>query len=207
MAKKERPDAEISQDVDETSSVLDDMKVESLKNHMELQLLKHKAMELESERLTAKYGENHARVLKMRQRMGFNESLFPALRMQVDLTMRAKDESFDLDTWQVQGFVFDDNLNPLEGLQVALFLAKTENEKEEKQNWQAVTDVSGFYRINLGKEAIQQLNGRELLIQLVEARQIIYRSETLLTPFVGQIDLENITIERVGRKKGNEIKK
>jgi|SRR5690606_7696712 len=206
MAKRDKPGAEIFQDVDETTETLDDLKLESLQHHMQLQLLNQEAMKLESKRLAAKYGENHARVLKIKQRMGFNEELFPALDMQLDLTMRAKEERFDPATWQLQGFVFDVHLRRIEGLQISLLPGRTANEKEDKQSWQTLTDHSGFYSISLGKEAINQLNGRELQIQVIEGKEVVYRSETALAPAVGQMDVENITIERI-RKGKKESKK
>ncbi|MEO6671558.1 MAG: hypothetical protein ABIN36_18890 [Ferruginibacter sp.] len=174
----------------DTISDIDEKKIEALEMGKVFQLLKHNHLKAELMRLTAKKGDKDIIVQKMEARIACNEIMFPALDLQMAI-MKKGNDSYDPDTWRIQGFVFSANERPLK-LIVSLVSQK---EQTTKIHLSSNTDDLGFFSITVEKQMIAKLKSLKLFLQVSDNKKnIIHKVDKTLLPAGGTIDIEDILI-------------
>ncbi|MBK8488073.1 MAG: carboxypeptidase regulatory-like domain-containing protein [Bacteroidetes bacterium] len=192
MKSTKRNDKEISGDVIQLISQLDEQRLVELNNLEQVQKIKNEVLILEQKRLINKYGKDSPRIQKISSRLAYNKSMFVALDIE---KQRASIETEPLpnNAWRIHGRVFDQKNNPVNG--ITIFLT------DEKQNWirelgNVCTSETGYYSITVDDKLIDSLKGTALYISVSDKnQQIIYRDKKSFIATKGLIDYRDIYMD------------
>ncbi len=198
MVKNIPGDEEILMKVDDTFAGLDLQRADGLEDLKTLQKVKEGAGQREKDRLTRKYGADHPRVIKVADRLDYNQGLQKELVLEIERTKIILPE-FDVNTWIVHGGVVDSEGTPLSGLTVSLY--------DEDGEWIralgfACTDERGYFAIRNNVKSLESVEVPDmpkLILTVTDGDGKILHQETeplYLKP--GQIDYRLMVIKDKG---------
>lgn len=96
------------------------LRLENLKNLKSVQQVRSESFMKEKERLTVKYGADHYRVKRLDAKLNFNVGFVKGLDMEIERASIVYD-TFDNETWMVDGRVLDGEGKGIEGVTVSLY--------------------------------------------------------------------------------------
>ncbi|MBK6730917.1 MAG: hypothetical protein IPG60_08095 [Bacteroidetes bacterium] len=192
MKSTKRNDKEISGDVIQLISQLDEQRLVELNNLEQVQKIKNEVLILEQKRLINKYGKDSPRIQKISSRLAYNKSMFVALDIE---KQRASIETEPLpnNAWRIHGKVYDQKNNPVNGMTIFL----TDN----KLNWlrelgSVCTSETGYYSITVDEKLIDSLKGTALYIGVSDKnQQNIYQDKNSFIATKGLIDYRDIYMD------------
>jgi hypothetical protein len=134
---------EIYAKVDSTFTTLDTERGEGLKRMQTMHSVKNKILEKEKTRLEQKYGAGHPRVLKINNRIAYNQGAAKDLQTEIQKSEITVPE-IDLNTWMVHGRVLNKENQPMQGVTVSLY---DNQDHWVRQTGYSCTDARGYYAL------------------------------------------------------------
>lgn len=197
---------EIFKKVDSSLNRADQMRSENLQRLMNIQQIKAKTLEREKQRLSAKYGAEHPRVVRLDSKLRFNEGFVKDLKVEID---RAKVEvpTLDKKAWMVHGRILNEDKAGIKGLTVSL---SGKDKKWVKQLGYACTNELGYFAITYSakkgedsakkREELKISKSQELFLTVTDQDQNVCHRETdPLRIAIGRIDYREIILPEEGK--------
>ena len=189
MESRNPTDADVSANISDSLSKLNDQRSTELNNLRSFEQLRDAMLQVEVKRLSAKYGEDHPRVLEMQARLVYHEQLFQGLDTEI-ARVNVQTVPLPANAWRVQGRVYDAQNNPAPGITV--FLADG-NKQWLRQTGSSCTDDGGNYSLTLDGKTIDSLKQQPLFLSASDKNQkLIYTANDTVTPTPGIADFEDI---------------
>lgn len=170
---------------------LNDSRATGLETAKNLLSIKHRNLQKEKERLTAKYGKEHAEVQKIEARLQYEEEMFNAMDVEIART-KSHPEPFVVTSWRVQGLVLNAQGEQQEGLTVYLTDEKQQVLPGTKHQ---CSDAQGFYSITLEKELVAQYQAAKVFLAVAgkEGKKLLTTAEPIAIS-AGTIDYRDIIL-------------
>jgi hypothetical protein len=174
---------------------LDAIRAEELDTTNRLQAITNTAGIQERARLAAKYGEDHPRVKNLDARLSYNVNMLKGLATAIERN-NIKVPVLPVNSWRVQGRVFDSNDAPLKGLTV--FLSNSNKQAIGGLDY-TCTDEQGYYAITLGEREISDLKDETVFLAVSDAnRRVVYVSSDALSISIRAVSYQDVFIEQSG---------
>lgn len=172
---------------------LDQLRLDALNNAIYTASINNAAMTSEMTRLTKKHGSNDSRVKIMAARV----AQYPAV-VQAMNTEEARSSStlpiVTMDTWLIQGRVFDMDMNPMQG--VTVFFVNADGAGIRPLGF-GCTDKSGFYFIQGTAAVLQQIDGQSFFLSVSDStKKILYTGTSSITFLIGKVNYQNIFLTK-----------
>ena len=166
-------------------------RAKSLEHLQLVRSAKNKSLNREHDRLSAKYGERHPRVVALKARIKLNDGLLNNLSAEID---RAKTEIpiVPETSWVLHGFVRDLNGKPLNGLTVAPYDRADRTGNWVKRLGFACTNERGYFKIEA--KDIKESNAQVFLRVLNKEGATMFCDPQSNTPRPGGLDYREIRI-------------
>jgi hypothetical protein len=195
MARQRPGNEQITQRLDSSVTGLDAQRIESLKRTQLLQNNKDHALKREQARLQKKYGAEHPRVAKIKNRLEYNQSALLEVQKEVELS-QIRIPDFDSSTWMVHGRVLNNKLSGLPRLTLSPYDAEG---KVEKRLGYACTDERGYFAIRYQFEEGKKppFNEKTPFFLTVSGSEgkICHQEEEPLNVVIGQVDYRQIIVD------------
>lgn len=144
MEYKQPKNEEILQMVDGSVDGLNQSRQQNLNRLLVIQVNRNKGCEREQDRLMKKYGRNHPRINKIKNRLQYSQALAKELKMEADKAAITV-PTIDINTWMVHGRVLEGTAGkPVQGITVSLHTA---DGKWISELGYSCTDKQGYYSI------------------------------------------------------------
>lgn len=152
---KTTSDKEVFEKIDASVNQMDTLRNNGLTDFEENQAIKNEILIRESKRLSEKYGSNHPRVATLNTRNANYGNMTIGLDSEKEKAA-IKNDPFEGTSWRLHGKIFDEKLQPMEGLTVYF--------SDEKKQWieklgSFCTDKTGYFTLTLTEELIDRLKG------------------------------------------------
>lgn len=141
MTTQRPSESEIFAKVDDTFTGLDQERLAGLQQMQGLQAIKQQTQQQEKKRLTLKYGEDHPRVVKINERMRYDEAANIELHHEIEKS-QIKLPDVDRNSWLVHGRVLDQNRKGVPKLTLSLH---DENDQWLEALGHACTNEQGYF--------------------------------------------------------------
>ncbi|HMH22229.1 MAG TPA: hypothetical protein VK563_10645 [Puia sp.] len=182
-------DADVSANISDSLSRLNDQRSAELNNLKSFQQLRDAMLQVETKRLTAKYGQDHPRVVQLQARLVYHEQLFQGLDTEI-ARVNIKTTPLPVDAWRIQGRVFDAKNNPMKGITV--FLADG-NKEWLRLTGSSCTDDGGNYSLTLDSKTIDSTKQQPLFLSASDKdKKLLYTAASSVIPTRGIADFADI---------------
>ncbi len=185
---------EVFQKIDSSFDETEQTQLATLQGFDLVQQVKAQALAREKQRLTAKYGIDHARVKKTEAQLRFHAGFARDLKAGIDDASVA-DPRFDRTTWMIHGRVLDGNNAGLKNMTVSLF---DENKQWLQELGFVCTDERGYFALTYPAKAGEQPkipDTQKLFLTVTGGqRQILHQESEPLFVKIGQIDYREIIL-------------
>ncbi len=189
MGKRPLTDADVSANISDSLSKLNEQRQTELNNVKSFQQVKDTMLKVEVKRLSAKYGEDHPRVLQIQERLAYHEQMFKALDTEI-ARVNIKTIPLPANAWRIQGKVYDAGNSPMKGITV--FLADG-NKQWVRQSGSSCTDDGGNYSLTLDEKLIDSLKEQKLFLSASDKnKELLYTAKDPVIPTKGIADYADI---------------
>lgn len=192
---KTTSDKEVFEKIDTSVNQMDALRNNGLTDFEENQTVKNEILIRESNRLSGIYGDNHPRVVAFNARNANYGNMTIGLESEKEKAA-IKTEHFEGTSWRLHGKVFDEKLQPMEGLTVYF--------SDEKKQWieelgSFCTDKAGYFRLTLTKELIDRLQSMSIFTSVSDKnKKVLCLAKNPAVITKGKIDYIEIFIKDNG---------
>lgn len=189
MEKRPPTDADVSANISDSLSKLNEQRQTGLNNLKSFQQVKDTMLQVEVNRLSAKYGGDHPRVLQIQERLAYHGQMFKSLDTEI-ARVNIKTTPLPANAWRIQGKVYDAGNNPMKGITV--FLADG-NKQWVRQLGNSCTDDGGNYSLTLDDKLIDSMKQQPLFLSASDKnKELLYTAKDPVIPTHGIADYQDI---------------
>lgn len=188
-------DKEIIEKIDTSVNQMDSLRGMGLNDFDNIQSVKNEISLREQKRLTEKYGKAHPRVIQAESRNKYYGQMVIGLESEKEKAT-LKTEKFEANSWRLHGKVFDEKLNPIEGLTIYF---SDSNKQWIEQLGSYCTDKIGYFTLTITEHLIEKLKDMPIFTSVSDKnKKVICIAKNAVQITKSKIDYIEILIKDGG---------